>query len=284
MNPLPLTPEAKVLPFRRRHRPVRVRRRSLLLRLAWPVTQALLVVGAPVLFALWVFASPTFALAEVRVASTDHVPASWVQGALAPLRGRNLVRLPLAEVEARLGANPWVAAVTVAKRLPGTIAVEIEEKRPVALLRRGHDLAYLDERAEVIGPLDPERGPVDLLLVSAVPGAERALPAVLPFVAGLARERAELVAALSEIEVLGDGDYRLFSAALPCPLLLREVSAGSRLAELDRWLPELERRYPGLAGIDLRFANRLILTPGEAPADRSPQDSRKLRSPRHAQA
>ncbi|MCL4838551.1 MAG: FtsQ-type POTRA domain-containing protein [Thermoanaerobaculia bacterium] len=284
MIPLPVSPEAKVLPFRRRQRPVRVRRRSLLLRLAWPVAQALLLVGAPVALGAWIFASPTFALAEVRVASTEHVPASWVQGALAPLRGRNLPRLPLAEVEARLATNPWVAAVTVAKRLPGALAVELEEKRPVALLRRGHDLAYLDERAEVIGPLDPERGPFDLLLVSAVPGAERALPAVLPFVAGLARERPELAAGLSEVEVLGDGDYRLFSATLPCPLLLREGSAGPRLAELDRWLPELARRYPSLAGIDLRFANRLILTPGEAPADGPPQEPRKMRSPRHAQA
>ena len=282
--PLPVGPEAKVLPFRRRQRPVRVRRRSLPLRLAWPVAQALALVGGPVLFGAWLFASPTFALAQVRVTATGHVPAGWVQGALAPLVGRNLLRLPLAEVEARLAANPWIAGVTVAKRLPAALAVEIEEKRPVALLRRGHDLAYLDERAQVIGPFDPERGPVDLLLVSAVPGAERALSAVLPFVAALARERAELAAGLSEVEVLGDGDYRLFSAALPCPLLLREGSASARLADLDRWLPELARRYPGLAGIDLRFADRLILTPGEAPAAGSPPDPKEMRSPRHAQA
>ena len=94
----------------------------------------------------------------------------------------------------------------------------------------------------------------------------------------------EHLATHPEVEVLGDGDYRLFAATLPCPLLLREGTAGSRLAELDRWMPELARRYPGLAGIDLRFANRLILTPGEAPADGPPQDPRKMRTPRHAQA
>lgn len=284
MMPLPAGQEARVLPFRRRQRPVRVRRRSLLRRLVRPVTQALLLVGVPVLAGAWLFASPTFALAEVRVAPTAHVPALWVQETLAPLLGCNLPRLPLAEVEARLGANPWIAAVTISKRLPAALTVEIEEKRPVALLRRGHDLAYLDGQARVIGPFDPERGPVDLLLVSTLPGAERALPAVLPFVAGLARERPALAARLSEIEVLGDGDYRLFSPALPCPLLLREESASARLADLDRWLPELVRRYPGLAGVDLRFTDRLILTPGETPATGAPPVPTEMRSSRHAQA
>lgn len=279
MTPLPIGPEAKVLPFRRRQGAVRIRRRSLLARLAAPFAQAVLVVGAPAALLCWVLASPSFALAEVQIDGLGHVAPQWVDRALAPLRGRNLPRLELGEVTGRLAANPWVEAVTVEKRLPRSLRVALVEKRPAALLRRGHELFYLDTAGGVIAPYDPADGAADLLLISVAAGAERELPHAFAFAGELAVSAPAISAGLSEIAVLGDGDFQVFSAALPFPVLLRRGPLAERMALLAEWLPELRRRYPKLDAVDLRFPRRMILVPGEAPPSAAPDD-RKVRSAR----
>ena len=68
-------------------------------------------------------------------------------------------------------------------------------------------------------------------------------------------------ATLSEVEVLGEGDYRLHLGALEFPLLVRAGTLASRLATLRPMLPELERRYGRLAFVDLRFESRILLQP-----------------------
>ena len=279
MTPQPLGVEAKVLPFRRRQGGVRIRRRSLVARLAPPFLQALLVVGAPAGLLFWVLASPSFAFAQVQLEGLTHVPQEWVDRALAPLRGRNLPRLELGEVAGRISANPWVAEVTVEKRLPHSLRIAVVEKRPAALLRRGHELLYLDTAGEVIAPFDPADGAEDLLLVSVAPGAERELRQVFALTSELTAVTPSVAGALSEIAVLGDGDYEIWSAALPFPVLLRQGELAERLPLLAAWLPELERRYPKLDAVDLRFARRMILVPGTAPPSAALEDSQVRSAP-----
>ena len=48
-------------------------------------------------------------------------------------------------------------------------------------------------------------------------------------------------ASLSEVEVLGEGDFRLYLGALSFPLLVRAGTLKERLAELEKLLPRLER-------------------------------------------
>lgn len=262
MNPLAVGPEAKVLPFRRRGAAVRVRRRSVWRRLAAPLAQATLVVALPLALATWLFASPSFALTEIEVLGARRVPARWVEQALTPLSGANLPRLPLAEVTARLLAHPWVAAVAVEKRLPHALVVRLAEREPAALWRRGSDLVFLDAAGRAIAPYDPALAAADLLLLSAARATARELEAALAFGRELALLAPDWAAGLSEIELLGDEDYRLFSAALPFPMLVRRSELGARFAELRRLLPQLAERYPaGVESVDLRFPRRIVFVP-----------------------
>jgi hypothetical protein len=320
------TEAGRVLDFRRRGAPPRRRRRSPLLALARPLGVAVLTVALPLGLASWVLTSRRFQLRGFTVTGTQRVPEAWVRQALAPLDGRNLVRLPLDEVRERLAANPWIAAVDATKQLPDHLRVTVAERLPAVLVRRGGGpLLYADAAGR---PIAPAGSPAEqaaarrrgLLLVSlplppaagaplarpaalgdaadadaAAAGAARAgsglveavAPASLPAgvvaaeslsaVAGALRLAARLrqlrpawAAALQEIEALDDDDYRLQIEGLPCPLLVR----GSRLAgNLDRFeqlLPELRRRYPALAGVDLRFARRIVVQPATAAAAARP--------------
>ena len=156
--------------FRRRRFVVPHRRRSRTLMLLKPFLLAMLLVGLPVVAALWLYTSPRFLLRQVQIGSSAQVSAEEIAATLSPLEGRHLLGLSLKEVEGRLTAHPWIKSAAIRKELPDTLVVQIEERRPAALLRREGELFYVDESGFVIGVYDPQ-GPVDLLLLSLVPGA-----------------------------------------------------------------------------------------------------------------
>lgn len=257
--------EARVLPFRRPSSAVRVRRRSPWLVLGRHFAQALVLVGGPLALGLWLFSSPTFALARLGVDGNHFVERAWVDRTLSPLLGENLLSLPLPLVEELLSANPWVAGVTVEKRLPNELRVSLVERRPAALLRDGMQLVYLDEQGRPIAAFDPQRDPLrdsrDLLLISVSPATGAAPAGAFDVARELATSAPEWAGTLSEVEVLGEGDFRLYLGALSFPLLVRAGTLKERVRELERLLPRLDQRYPKLAFIDLRFDRRIIFQP-----------------------
>jgi len=266
---------AEVLPFRRRAVRPRRRRRSLWVRLLGPLATAALLVGAPAALAGWVLTTPRFALREIAIAGTERVPVGWVERAVAPFRGEHLLTLRLGRVEAAVAGHPWIASVSIAKRLPDGLAVEIAERRPAVLVPA--------PRGEAGGPwlADAEGRPIVRAtegeaegLIAVVPspwdgggeGSRRvaAVPAALELAREIARTEPVWAAGLERLESLGDGDFRVWTAALPFPALVeggRLEPAAERLGDV---LPALAARRPELARIaeaDLRFAGRLVLRP-----------------------
>jgi hypothetical protein len=268
----------RVLDFRRRGAPPRRKRRSLLLTLAKPLAVALSAVALPVGLSTWVLTSRRFQLREVTIERTHRVSATWVRWALAPLSGQNLVRLSLADAAARLRRNPWIADADLAKELPDRLRVVITERRPAVLLLSGERLAFADAAGHPIAPLGSPAETAaarraGLLMVaferpSAAGGSELSagIAGALAAAEELRRVRPRWAAALARIDVLGEEDFRLHSTALPCPLLVTGGRVATHLRRLEELLPELGRRYPALAGIDLRFSRRIVVQPLLSPA------------------
>jgi cell division septal protein FtsQ len=255
------SPEGRVLPFRRPQAAVRVRRRSAWATLGRPFVQAVSLVGAPAVLLVWVLTSPSFALARVEVRGNRQVTTAWVESSLAPLRGENLVRLPLEEVERRLATHPWLSAVTIEKHLPDRLRLVVDERRPAGLLRGASGLVFLDRDGRAIAPLGAGAGPADLLLISLGTASEVDLAGAFRVADELAAAEPAWAATLSEVEVLGEEDYRLFLGALPFPLVVRAGTLSERLPALAALLPELERRYQRLAFVDLRSERRIVFQP-----------------------
>lgn len=275
---------ARVLDFRRRSDPPRRKRRNPFLALLRPLATALLVVALPGGVTAWVLTAPQFQLREVVVAGgTERVPADWVLRELAPVEGRNLVRLPLSGIAERLRRNPWVETVELRKELPGVLRVAVTERRPVALLESGGQLFYADTAGRPIVPVAPEEETrVGLLEVkfsqrlshqaphSAMGGVESALAVA----AELGRVRPDWAGALTRIEVLGEEDFRLHTRGLRFPLLVTSGQVGPKIRRLEKLLPELERRYPAIGSVDLRFSRRIVVQPAvAAPASVGAQGS-----------
>lgn len=258
--------------FRRRGAPVRRSRRNPMLALARPLAAALALVALPSGLALWVLSARRFQLRDVVVeGARERVSESWVRGALAPLHGENLLLLSLAELAARLSRHPWVESVEIEKVLPDQLHVEIQERRPVALLLSADGLAWADAAgrpiAPVASPAEREAARRAGLLVVRFhrpPGPEGIAPA-LAVAAELGRAQPDWAAALSRIEVLGEEDFRLHTGALPFPLLVTRGRLGPKVPYLENLLTELERRYAAVESVDLRFSRRIVVQPALPP-------------------
>ena len=261
------TPERSNSPngLRRRRFTASHRQRSLPLRLLRQLLIAAAVVAVPVGAVAWVLTSPSFSLQTLELSGTDRVPREWIGARVAPLRGRHLLRLSLADLEVELAGHPWIAGVAMRKRLPDTLAVRVVERRPVALLRRPDGLYFVDETGRLIDRFDPGTGPADLLLVRVSPDDEARVGSALDAAREFVRLEPAWGRELSEVEVLGESDLRFHTAALPFALVLGVSGVEAGLRRLRRYLPEVRRRLLPAAALDLRFSGRIVAMPTMPP-------------------
>jgi len=263
------TSGGRVLDFRRRSTPPRRKKPNPLLVLLRPLLAALLLVALPGGLAAWVLTSPCFQLREVVVkGGSERVPADWVAGMLAPLEGKNLVSLRLDEITAELRRNPWIDRIELRKELPDLLQVAVSERRPVAFLFSEGRLYYADTAGHRIMPVASaeEARQAGLLEVRFAHPVPEGVAGALEVAAELGRVRPDWAAALTRIEVLGEEDFRLDSGALRFPLLVTRGQVGPKVRRLEELLPELERRYPAIAAVDLRFSRRIVVQPAAPPA------------------
>ena len=247
----------------RRPLPVRRRRRSGLTRLfAGALVRALLLVGVPGGLVVWLLYSPYFLIREVQVGGGARVAAEWVEGELRPLVGRHVLAVSLQGVQRRLSSHPWVASVELRRELPDRLRVVVVERQPVAVLATTDGRSFLDGEGETIVPCPPGAGK-GLLQVRHPFRGPVPVQAVLDVVAELQRAEPRWGLATHEVEVMGDGEYRVHSAAIPYPLLLKAGTVGEAAANLRRVLPEIERRYSAVEVLDLRQPRRLVVRPAK---------------------
>ncbi len=275
---------------------VRRSRRSLWLRLLKPFAVALLVVGLPAALAAWLMISPRFAVRELAVDTGERVSESWIREALAPVVGENLPLLPLARAERLLRRHPWVRGADLRKDLPARLRVRVTERRAVALLRTDGELHYLDTEGLPIAELDPRAQVADLPLISVADGglatasspvAEGDRAATLRSAVRLLSEIDDVepswAAGLSEVEILGEEDFRVHTAKLSFPVLVRAGTLHLKARRLEALLPQIVERYGAAAAIDLRFARRIIVQPS-VETGAGPRLSRPVPKTEHQEA
>lgn len=112
-------------------------------RLAWLV--AGLVVLAVVGGVAWaLLESSLFDARSVAVVGAQELPADVVRAVAAVPLGTPMLRLDITAIEHRVAALPRVASVQVRCGLDGTVHIELTERAPVAVLRRGNGVHLVD--------------------------------------------------------------------------------------------------------------------------------------------
>ena len=265
-------------PLRRPFSVKRRRRSGIAALLAGAALRALLVVALPVGVIVWLLYSPYFLIREVKVDGGARVSAAWMEENLTPLVGRHVLAVSLDGVRRRLSAHPWVASVELRRELPDRLRVSVVERQPVALLADKDGLSFLDGEGLVIAPVPPATTTTNAGRATATVTAATARPdglivlryrfpgpvpvqAALDLVAELRRAHPAWGVGVREVEILGEREYRVTTAALPYPLLLEAGTVEPAVVNLQQMLPEIERRVPAVGEADLRSPRRLVIRP-----------------------
>jgi cell division protein FtsQ len=158
---------------------------------------------------------------------------------------------PLPPLAARVAAHPQVASAVVTRKLPGTLVVDVVERRPVALVPAGPALRAVDERGVAL-PLDPSRTPVDAPIVTTAPRET----AVYHLLGDMQREAPKLYARISSIRSTGSGELVLQVADLSVRTMTSVTLA--RLSDIEPVERDLARRQLRAAELDLRYRDQVI--------------------------
>lgn len=121
------------------------RRRRRLRRTVLVATVVVLVVVG-----VFVERSSLVALAEVRVAGTERLEPRTVRVAAGLELGTSTLRLPLDAARVRVEDLPLVASADVRRLDPLTVVVEVTEREPTAVVRRGGRSVLVDREGVVV--------------------------------------------------------------------------------------------------------------------------------------
>lgn len=93
----------------------------------------------------WVLlGSSLFAARSVQVVGTRELPVDVVRAVAAVPLGTPMLRLDTGAIEIRVAAIPRVASALVRCNLDGTVRIEVTERSPVAVMRRGDGAHLVD--------------------------------------------------------------------------------------------------------------------------------------------
>lgn len=191
-----------------------------------------------------------FRVRKVEVLGLRYTPPGEVLDRLNVDTSRSVWER-LEPLERRVAAHPQVAGVVVTRKLPGTLVVDVTERRPVALVPSGAGLRAVDERGVRL-PLDPSHTPVDAPVVTAAP---RDI-AVYHLLGAMQREAPRLYARISSVRSVGGGELLLQVADLPVRTMTSVTLA--RLSDIEPVERDLARRQLRAAELDLRYRDQVI--------------------------
>jgi cell division protein FtsQ len=205
-----------------------------------------------------------FGVERVEISGTRYLAPHEVLTSSGIHTGQNLWDDP-AGWEAALREHPVIADARITRRLPRTLRVRIEEKRPVAFLEAG-TLQPVSSSGELL-PIDPTRAPVDLPIIQApkTPTDSTTLR-MLAETDRLSRLDPALFAEVSEIRSRDAAGTLVLRHRIAEIILPHGVEA-MQLTQLRSVLLDLERRLEGsgstpskdLPRVDLRYGDQIVV-------------------------
>jgi cell division protein FtsQ len=167
----------------------------------------------------------------------------------------------------RILRHPQVSAVTITRRMPGTLVVTIKENLPVALIQTSTGLLPYDSMGKQL-PIDPARTNLDLPIVATTD------PVLLKLVGGIRATEPRVFARIEEVRRTGRDEILLTlsrsersagvtaDVATPESRTLRvRVPVGlsvERLADIFPVETDLARRQLRVGELDLRYRDQVI--------------------------
>ena len=211
---------------------------------------------------------------HISVTGNQRLATSEVVSLVEGFRGDSLLTTDLERWRARLVASPWVADASLHRRLPATVEVEIQERRPFGIARIGSDLQLVDG-AGTIDDFGPRYADLNLPVIDGLVRDETSPTAPVD------RARGQLVSRLvadlrlwpglaqrvSQIDVRDAHDVHVILDGDPAVIRLGDSQFAERLQSYVDLQATLRQRVPDIDYVDLRFGDRVFVGPAQAAAD-----------------
>jgi cell division protein FtsQ len=274
--------EGEESPFRRRARPVRVRRRRFSQRAA--ILAGRTVVGLALLAPLgyggyrlvsYALNSPRFQLTspeDVVIEGSHYVSREEVLNALGlPLSGRagsgaNIFRLSLERERRQLESLAWVKSATLQRAYPNRLVVHIVERTPVAFANVGGQVKLVDRDGVLLEK--PERADFAFPVIDGLESADnpddrRARLSLFETFMEQMKESAASGWVISEVNLSDAEDLQALLVEGRDTILVHfgQQDFASRFQEFLKLLPDLRASNSSIYSVDLRYRGQVVVNP-----------------------
>jgi cell division protein FtsQ len=193
--------------------------------------------------------SQRFAVSEIEVAGNERRSTDAIVAESGIAVGANVFVLNLDTARARLLGDPWIADAALARRLPGTVILQIAERKPAAIVAMG-DTMIASVDGEPFKKLEPG-DPIDLPLITGVPadgmqvdreGTTRTIRRAIDLAAEYEHGTLAKRIPLGEVHVQPDGAFLLVVGREAMELVLGSPPFRRKLDQAARVVAELDKR------------------------------------------
>jgi cell division protein FtsQ len=200
-----------------------------------------------------------FHLRSVVITGNEHMSDDELKSMAGLGRDENLFRVSSRKISSKIMESPWIRSVIVRKEFPDKLLIHITEAEPFALLDMKGKYFIVDDKGTMLEELRDIAVPF-LPVISSDPYKEReafgeaiALAKTIKNTGSLSRkDHVEIISHKpQEMSVNIDG-------------VVVKVGAGeyeNKLARLSEIEQEVKNRNISVDYIDLRFANRVLVSP-----------------------
>ena len=199
---------------------------------------------------------------DVVVEGRANTPEPLLDAAIGVEKGSPILGFSLEDTRARIESIPWVERATIQRRLPGTVIITLQERRPYAIWQNQGKFVLVDRAGQVVNQDTAPFRHLPLIVGLGAPTAAKDLLDAL-------RDRPALAEKIAASVRVGERRWNLHMNNGTDVMLpeAHEVAALDRLSKLQQDHQVLDRP---LATIDLRLPDRIVFRPRPEAKDAAP--------------
>lgn len=215
-----------------------------------------------------------------RLDSSDNIQVTGVQNAshaqimdvVGADIGRNIFFVPLDERKKQLEQIPWVESATVMRLLPNHIAIQIQERTPVAFAQIGSKITLIDSGGVVLGMPANRQTRYSFPVIEGITDTEplSSRVAVMKIYNRLVRELdsegTHYSHDLSEVDLSDPEDVKVIANASGSAVTIHLGSSDflPRYKLYVTHIAEWRQQFQNLQSVDLRYEGQVVVNPDQA--------------------
>ena len=209
----------------------------------------------------WTKTHPYFAIAKIELDGNRRLTRHDVLEWIAVQEGTSVWDATPGPLQMRLESHPWVQRASVQREFPHRVAIAVQERRPVAIVRL-ETLSYVDGTGHILGPLRDDDSRDFPLITGLEDDAARSFAPI-----GLHRalqflrrcERVSCFDGVSEVHVNQQRGVTVYPLRTTVAVVLGWGNWREKLARSARVLAAWEGQTARVAAVDVTFRELVVV-------------------------